>query len=82
MLVGAENGNQVNSFLFNGSLRERRGTQGGRGYRGRHTESLVGTGEVKERQEMGWGWEAGKGASEEQRPSMAWDREEREGIRS
>lgn len=31
VLVGAEDGNQVNSFLFNGSLEERRGTEGGGG---------------------------------------------------
>lgn len=40
VLVGTENGNQVNSFLFNGSLEERRDTEGGGSIqRERHSKS-------------------------------------------
>jgi hypothetical protein len=41
VLVGAENGNQVNSFLFNGSLGERRDTEGGGSIQRERCLSLV-----------------------------------------
>lgn len=59
VLVGTEDGNQVNSFLFNGRLGERRDAEsGGRIQRERHSKSSQGcvektAGEMGERQEMG-----------------------------
>ena len=58
VFVGAENGNQVNTFLFNGSLGERGGSQTGdrdAGWRGKQGE----TGE-KEAMEPGNGKGVGK----------------------